>query len=303
MTSDFAVVCVLHGDPALPAWLDDPVLAPAVHLVVNDPQPGRYARLPAVASCVQNARPLGFAANINASLTRLWPAGGGGPATVVCTNFDVQMSRHIPLGLAAHLEAHPDHAVVGPLLCNERGRPSFSVGGPPTAVKEFSRALGLRGGRTQAALRMALRRSPAWRSRNSAGTGDRIRLLDPGEYLPWTCLALRRATWDRVGPLDERFPLYAEDIDWGRRLSALGLTAALVDLGRVVHAERATVAPRTTAMYELSHQRLHEKYGDERLARWQSRALRLRQLATRGHRAPALDWGYLRTESSRPSGP
>ncbi len=46
---------------------------------------------------------------------------------------------------------------------------------------------------------------------------------------------MRRPVWDRVGPLDERYPLYFEDTDWFVRLSREGLDALLVPASRVVH--------------------------------------------------------------------
>jgi GT2 family glycosyltransferase len=46
---------------------------------------------------------------------------------------------------------------------------------------------------------------------------------------------VRRPVWDRVGPLDERFPLFFEDTDWFVRLSREGLGALLVPASRVIH--------------------------------------------------------------------
>lgn len=46
---------------------------------------------------------------------------------------------------------------------------------------------------------------------------------------------VRRPVWDRVGPLDERYPLYFEDTDWFVRLAREGLGALLVPASRVVH--------------------------------------------------------------------
>jgi len=42
------------------------------------------------------------------------------------------------------------------------------------------------------------------------------------KFGPWTCWSgcfwvMRREALDRVGPLDERFYIYAEDVDWCRR--------------------------------------------------------------------------------------
>jgi GT2 family glycosyltransferase len=264
-TEPLALVCVLHGDPVLPAWIFE--LASIVHVVVNDPGPGRYDALPPVRELHVNAVPLGFAANVNAALSRV------SAEVVVCANFDLEMAADVPARLASSLLADPALGIVGPVLTGADGEPVFSVGGPPTALKEFTRAAGLRSGRPQQLVRAVLRRTGRWQSRNVEG-----RVLAEGEYLPWTCVAIRRQAWLDVGPLDERFEMYAEDLDWGRRAAAAGWRARLVDVGAVVHAERATRDRRTDRLYEQSHQRYHEKWDRPDLARWQRRGLALRRL-------------------------
>ena len=263
-TEPFALVCVLHGDPVLPAWIAE--LGPVLHLVVNDPGPGRYVGLPPVRELHINERPLGFAANVNAALGRITAE------VVVCANFDLQMSADVPSRLASAL-SEPSVGLAGPVLRSPGGALAFSVGSAPTALKEFTRAAGLRSGRPQQLVRAVLRRTGRWQERNLTG-----RVLGPGEYLPWTCVAVRREAWLDVGPLDERFEMYAEDLDWGRRASDAGWLARLVDVGTVVHAERATRDRRTDGLYEQSHARYHEKWDRPDLARWQRRGMRLRRL-------------------------
>lgn len=264
-TEPFALVCVLHGDPVLPAWIAE--LGPIVHLVVNDPGPGRYGGLPPVRELHINDKPLGFAANVNAAFDRV------DAPVVVCANFDLQMSAEVPSRLVAVLAADPGLGVVGPVLRSPDGGLAFSVGSAPTALKEFTRAAGLRSGRPQKLVRAVLRRTGKWQARNLA---DRVLL--PEEYLPWTCVAVRREAWQQVGPLDEQFTMYAEDLDWGRRAALAGWRARLVDVGTVVHAERATRDRRTDRIYEESHAAYHAKWDRPDLARWQRRGRLLRRL-------------------------
>lgn len=269
MPTEFAVVCVLHGNPELPAWLRDPSLN--LHLVVNDPAPGAYLELPA-ASVYVNTLPLGFAANVNAALARVW---GTGVEVAVCVNFDLELDPVALPRLVAALDGDRV-ALAGPVMQDFSGRPAFSVGGPPTALKEFTRAAGLRSGGAQRVVRGVLRRVPAWQGRNLGA-----RVLEPWEYLPWTCVALRRAAWEAVGPLDERFVMYAEDLDWGRRAAAAGWQSRLVDVGPVRHAERATRDARSDEVYEQSHAALHAKWARPDLARWQTRGQRLQKVLGR----------------------
>ena len=52
--------------------------------------------------------------------------------------------------------------------------------------------------------------------------------LPASAYPEGSCLLLRREVIDRVGPLDERFFVYFDDVDLARRLAALGLHPRLV---------------------------------------------------------------------------
>lgn len=262
---DIAVVCVLHGDPVVPDWLR--AQAPRLHLVVNDPVPGAYADLPPARDLHVNDRVLGFAANVNAAAART------SADVLVFVNFDLEMAPDVPDRLARELAQDASLAIVGPLMVGPDGQPVLSAGGWPTPLKEFTRAAGLRTGAVQRVVRAALRRSGSWSARNTAG-----RVLGPTEYVPWTCVAVPRSAWDAVGPLDERFEMYAEDIDWGRRAVAAGWHAAIADVGTVVHEERATRSARTDALYEASHVAYHEKWGLTANARWHRRGLAVRRM-------------------------
>jgi N-acetylglucosaminyl-diphospho-decaprenol L-rhamnosyltransferase len=48
-------------------------------------------------------------------------------------------------------------------------------------------------------------------------------------------VAVPRDVWLRVGPFDDRYPLYFEDTDWSVRLARERLSALLVPASRVVH--------------------------------------------------------------------
>ena len=280
-------VVILHGDPPIPRWVDVLAQATVLTLVVNDPGPGRYLHVPAGARLLVNERPRGFAANVNAAFE---VAIREAPEFVLCANFDLALEISVFERLLDALVAHPEAGIAGPVLSDATGAPVFSVGTRPTPVKEFLRAAGLRGARSLRLQRAVLRHTPGWRQRNAT---DGIRLLAPQEYLPWTAVAIRTSAFAMVGPLDERFELYAEDVDWGVRLAELGGHALLVDVGRVVHAERVTRNPRTSAVYEVSQRRLHEKYGSLQAAAWQSRGLAWRRLPPLRAATEALDWAVI----------
>jgi GT2 family glycosyltransferase len=66
-----------------------------------------------------------------------------------------------------------------------------------------------------------------------------IRQPRPGErpdFLTWACVLAPRETIETAGMLDERFFMYWEDVEYGVRLSAAGISFAEVPESRLVHA-------------------------------------------------------------------
>ncbi|MGY2066373.1 glycosyltransferase family 2 protein [Blastococcus sp. SYSU DS0619] len=285
-------VCVLHGNPPLLPWLHALADTLPLVLVVNDPAPGRYPDLPTAATVLRNAEPEGFAVNVHAGTRALLAAHP--VRTVLVLNFDLQLELPALADLVAVLDAHPRLAAAGPLLVDAGGRPVFSVGRLPRPAQEFLRAAGLRQGRWLQLQRALMRRAGAWTGRNTVPDHARLRVLAQGEYLPWTCVAVRRDAWESVGGLDTRFRMYAEDIDWSIRATAAGWQLAVVRTDRPVeHSERWTRSPVTDAWFERSQLQLHAKYGWRRTLRAQRLGLALRRCTPLRWTA-RLAWSELR---------
>ena len=71
-------------------------------------------------------------------------------------------------------------------------------------------------------------------------------------------VAVPRDVWARVGPFDERYPLFYEDTDWSVRLAREGLSAILVPASRVTHLHGQSTArssERSLASFLVSEQR------------------------------------------------
>jgi GT2 family glycosyltransferase len=66
-------------------------------------------------------------------------------------------------------------------------------------------------------------------------------------------LAIRRQTWDEVGPLDARFRLYAQDLDFCLRAKDAGWHVRVVREAGVVHVGGATIGRRSGAARSGSH--------------------------------------------------
>jgi hypothetical protein len=75
-----------------------------------------------------------------------------------------------------------------------------------------------------------------------------VRALDRGQfrsiettgYLTGCCLMAPRAVWERVGMLDERYFIYAEDADWSLRVRRAGYRLLFVPTARLWHAVSAS---------------------------------------------------------------
>lgn len=79
-------------------------------------------------------------------------------------------------------------------------------------------------------------------------------------------VAVPRDVWLRVGPFDERYPLFYEDTDWSVRLARAGLSAFLVPGARVVHRHGQSTA-RSSAGSLSSFLVSEERYFDLHFSR------------------------------------
>ncbi len=57
------------------------------------------------------------------------------------------------------------------------------------------------------------------------------------DWVVGACLLIRRQAWEQVGPLDERFFMYSEELDWCRRLKTAGWRVVYLPSAAVVHSE------------------------------------------------------------------
>ncbi|HVS01940.1 MAG TPA: glycosyltransferase family 2 protein [Thermoanaerobaculia bacterium] len=225
----------------------------------------------AVAAAYPEARVLrhpasrGFTAAANAGLA----AAGG--ELLWLLNSDTEVDPGAPESLDAAFARDPRLGVAGAALRYPDGEPQWSGGASPTLVWLFALASGLA---------RALTAIPGWRRLRapSGSTGGEV------EWVSAAALAMRRQVWERVGPLDERFALYCQDLDLCLRARRAGWRVAVVADCEVVHHHGATVAATLGAAADRHQRRL--LWQD--LVRWLG-AWRGPAAARRGARA--LRWG------------
>jgi N-acetylglucosaminyl-diphospho-decaprenol L-rhamnosyltransferase len=152
--------------------------------------------------------------------------------------------------LVASLETCPEAAVAGPRLVDEGGRPELS----------FGRMLGPWNELRQKLLAGALSRGPLWLSRLIA------RRTECGQRPDWVsgaCLLVRREDAEAVGLLDERYFMYAEDVDFCAAIRTRGRLILFSPGSQIVHVRgrsgrRSPEATRRA--YRLSQLRFYEKH-------------------------------------------
>jgi GT2 family glycosyltransferase len=66
--------------------------------------------------------------------------------------------------------------------------------------------------------------------------------LLPVDWLVGAALLTRREVLDQIGPLDERYYMWLDDMDWCRKLASTGLSRLYVPDARVVHYGRQSAA-------------------------------------------------------------
>jgi GT2 family glycosyltransferase len=166
----------------------------------------------------------GFTAAANQGM-----AAAGGDVLLLL-NSDTEV---LPGGLAALRRAFEEASslgIAGGQLSYPDGAPQWSGGDEPGLLWGFSLSSGLATG---------LGRLPGYRSlrpvRGSAG--DRRSVA----WVTGAALACRRTVWHDVGPLDESFRFYCQDLDFCLRARRAGWEVAVLPSFRVVHVHGATI--------------------------------------------------------------
>jgi GT2 family glycosyltransferase len=178
---------------------------PGVHLIVNGTNKG-------------------FAAASNQAIER---AGG---RYLLLLNPDAILERGVLESMVGFLDAHPDAAVCGPRLLLPDGSLQSCGRDFPTLGWE------LRQSRTIARIAKQFN-APAIPSALPEAPFE-------ADWVEGCCLLIRREVVSRIGPLDERFFLYAEELDWCRAARLEGWRVFALPSLHVVHYRGASTQQR-----------------------------------------------------------
>ncbi|MBV8201810.1 MAG: glycosyltransferase [Acidobacteria bacterium] len=195
------------------------------------------ARFPEV-RVLRLERQAGFTRAANQGLA----AAAGGVLLLLNSDAEVGGDGRGLAALLARFAAEPRLGVAGAALRYPDGTPQWSGGGEPTAAWLFALASGL----PELLGRVPLYRR--WRPASGTGgtgdpgrAGDRPAAVVAVAWVTGAAMAIRRAAWEQVGPLDEGFRFYAQDLDFCLRARQAGWTVAVVPELAVIHHHGATI--------------------------------------------------------------
>ncbi len=261
--SDVSVVSVTYN--ALP-WIEQSlasVRGAETVVVDNGSTDGTVAfvreRFPEVAVVEQENR--GLAAGWNAGVERTRGR------YVLLLNSDAWLDAGALDALVAFADAHPDAAVVGPRLRNPDGTLQRSVRGFPTLWRLATEYFFLR------------RLAPSSRALNAFyAAGFAHDEMREAEVLMGAVWLVRRAAIDEVGPADESFFLFSEEVDWAYRFRQAGWRSLFYPDAGATHVYGASHGGRLFVEIQRGHLRFLAKH---RGAAYAERARTLLRLSLR----------------------
>ena len=197
----------------------------------------------------------------SAAAARRWPGAtvidaGANVGFARANNLGIRASRGdnllllnsdtiVPAGaidrLVEELGRNPDVAVVGPRLVDGSGGAELSFGGMIGPLNELRQK----------------------RRARSAAVDQLTRRRQYPDWVSGACLLVRRADAEAVGGLDERYFMYAEDVDFCAAIRARGRRICFDPAVTVVHhrGRSAAAAPDATdAAYRRSQLAFYEKH-------------------------------------------
>lgn len=244
-------IAALDSVFSLPEVAQDPGFA-VVTVSDNGSQDGSVAALRARfgerVAIIENGENLGFGTGVNRALARTTAP------FVFLLNPDATVRPGALQVLVQFMQAHPRCAIAGPKVFESDGRVAQSCG-------EFDTWAG------------AFLRSSAWgewplfvRYANGASLRDfdydSLRKVD---LVIGAAMLIRRSVLDEIGPFDERFFLYHEEIDLAKRVADAGFESWFVPQAQATHIGQQSSRGRNV---EPQKQRSRRLYWDKHFGGW-----------------------------------
>jgi len=151
--------------------------------------------------------------------------------------------------LVGALETRPDVAIAGPRLVNGDGHAELSFGRMMSPLAELRQKVLVRGSERGGPIAMYVE-SMTRRERDV-------------DWVSGACLLVRRTDAESVGLMDERYFMYAEDVDFCAAVRARGRRVLFYPAAEIVHIRgqsRATASAAAERAYRRSQLAFYEKH-------------------------------------------
>jgi hypothetical protein len=172
---------------------------------------------------LRNRECLGFSRSANRGLE----SASGDPLLLL--NSDTEVTAPAIAAVRAAFDRQERLGVAGAQLHYPDQSPQWSAGLEPDAMWLFGQASGLPA---------LLGRIPGYRLLKPAGRGARSEV----DWVSGAAMAIRREAWETVGPFDEGYRFYCQDLDFCLAVKDAGWRIAVVDGFEVTHHHGATIA-------------------------------------------------------------
>jgi N-acetylglucosaminyl-diphospho-decaprenol L-rhamnosyltransferase len=185
---------------------------------------------------------IGFAAGNNVAL----PYARG--RYVLLLNPDVEIQRGTLADLVAALDERPEVGAASIVHLDEQGRLLYSARRFSTPLRKLGEALAVHRWTPLETLQEADTCAGHYRDEHSA------------DWVVGAFIAVRREALEQVGPLDERFFLYAEEKDWCRRIRQAGWDVRHLPHLTMVHFGAERGRPELVAQLSYSNLLFAQKH-------------------------------------------
>lgn len=201
-----------------------------------------------VEKCFPNARLIRNASNLGFSRANNQGIALSSGTYLCFVNSDVKVLDACITKLVDYMELHPNVGIAGPTMLSPDGKVGRSCRGFPTVWNMLCHALGLDSIFPKVPLfgGYALRYWP----QNTTRTVDIL-----GGWF-WI---VRRDALNKVGPLDEEFFFYAEDMDWCKRFHSHGFGVVFLSNAASIHYCYGS-SSNAPAKYYIQQQRANLRY-------------------------------------------
>jgi len=187
---------------------------------------------------------------------------------VLLLNPDTEVVGEAVATLLTFLDAHPDVGVVGPQLRYPDGSIQPSRRRFPTLATAFVEST---------VLQPLFAGSSLLRRYYVADRPDDV--TQDVDWLVGACLLVRREAIAQAGPLDEGFFMYAEELDWCRRIKQAGWRIVYLPAAQVIHYEGKS-SEQNLAARDIRFHSSKVRYFRQHHGVWQAELLRLFLLGT-----------------------